>query len=699
VREINVVAGSGSVHEARVNAMLADSWTKAHMDAAKRDELAKKLAWMLKSLESKGNREDLRRLQYWLRRLFEEARSAIPGNQQRGFTSFGSACEKIEEVLASDENKKILGAELAKYEKDLADVKAEYAKAMADERFKDVEERVKKIQDMLDGKVEVQYWTHFEGALKNADEALAKCPKQDARYGKFQAKLAEQHKAYEAKHAAGDKAEIIDPAVKYWTYCLETYKKDTDGWEAEEGSKTLADYRSNELGCKKTENLCGEIVQRFFEDDRVKKASAQYANDPALKPTLDQAVAMRDKACGKLIGVAKRIVDLFEKLPPGDERKNLEGCFYNFKNELNRFTKGHPEHEAVCARIDAVEKKWKGDVAAAEGAKEALTKSLEKSVNDAWPAMLAAFSVKKLDAPEAIANPGSWKGTYIHFSGGSRGVNLNRSGWDYDDQYYFIVERDGIPICGSLDGGLEEAIKKVEKTTGVALANDEEVVGVIDGTCKVYTLFHYDNGNKSMRDRLCDGIRMRIVALKGVTIAAAVGQGTNLKSCPEFKDKEFSVSESGSSSSTGGRHSGGGGFSFIHFIHRFVAWGMCLLLVICGALAAAHGASKFVPQIQEQKAKLGDYLGYAGIGFGVAGLLWFGTAFVLPLIFEDVRFGSLPSIAMILAGAFVGADLARTKGKLKEETAVMIQPLGILLGLGCFGAAALHFFLWDWRFF
>src|SRR5262249_28262066 len=154
--------------------------------------------------------------------------------------------------------------------------------------------------------------------------------------------------------------------------------------------------------------------------------------------------------------------------------------------------------------------------------------------------------------------------------------------------FYFIVDMDGIPVAGNLDSGLEEAIQKVEKTTGISRDNEEEIVGVIDGTCKVWTLFHYSNGNKSVRDRQVDAGRMRIVAMKACTVAAACGEGTSLKKLSEYKDVK--VSESGSSGAGGGHHgSGGGGFSIIHFIHRFVAWGMCALLLLAGVLALAHG--------------------------------------------------------------------------------------------------------------
>jgi hypothetical protein len=114
-----------------------------------------------------------------------------------------------------------------------------------------------------------------------------------------------------------------------------------------------------------------------------------------------------------------------------------------------------------------------------------------------------------------------------------------------------------------------------------------------------------------------------------------------------------------------------------------------------GSLAFVHGLSGFDPRVQEQKAKLKDYLGWAGIGFALLGGFWFAAAAVMPIISREVRFGSLPAGALFLAGVSVGLDRARSAGKLDEKLALTLQPLGIVLGAGCFLAALVHVIFWD----
>jgi hypothetical protein len=692
-------SGDVSAYE-QPQAMLDDSWNKSHLDAALRTELQKKLDWSKKKVASETSRADARVLKDYMNQLF----SQIERNEDNGGRNaqidqdhFDTYVGKVEEKLASGDAKKLLTAdEIAGYRKRLDKAKADQVASTSDADIAEAEKRIKEIGDTLDHPDKIHYWEDVEKSIGYAADRLAKCPLADPRSLKLKTALDEHRKKLASMHAQGDRDQIVGPALKYWTSCKTDYAKDSDGWEQESTPTTLNDFMHHsppKLGCEKTELLLQQGIHRWLEADNVKKAQAQYANDPEWKKTWDEVNALREKATAKYVSFVKSIVDEAEKLPAGRERDDFKGHFYNLKNDVQRTVGDFPAGKELTKRLEAIEKKWEGDKSAAEGAKKDLDKKLVEAANLAWPGMLGAFKTKKLDAPAALANPGSWNGTYIHISGGARGVNLNRSGWDYEDQFYFIVDIDGIPVAGNLDSGLADAIKTVEKTTGIERDSDEEIVGVIDGTCKVWSLFHYSNGNKSVRDRQVDAVRMRIVALKAVTVAAACGQGTSLQKAAGYKD--ISVSESGSGADGSGRHGSVGGFSIIHFIHRFVAWGMCGLLVLAGLVSLAHGLARFVPQLEEQKEKVGDYLGYVGIGFAVVGVLWFGAAIVLPVIFEDVHFGSLPSIAMILAGAIVAVDLARAKGKLEEKTASMIQPIGIVLGVGCFPAAAAHFLFWN----
>jgi hypothetical protein len=130
-------------------------------------------------------------------------------------------------------------------------------------------------------------------------------------------------------------------------------------------------------------------------------------------------------------------------------------------------------------------------------------------------------------------------------------------------------------------------------------------------------------------------------------------------------------------------------------LYRFVAWALCAVLGLTGLLALAHGAARFHPPLEVQLKPLGDVPGYAGCGLALFGATWFLAALVLPFVVADVRFGSLPSVTLVLAGAVLGLDLLRSKGKLAPETARTIQPAGILFGLMCLAAAPAHFFFWD----
>lgn len=690
-----------------VETALADGWIKGHLDAAVAADLQKKIDWARKKFASQSNKAESRALTGSLDRTLGQAQeSAEAAAKSSGYEDdFKMRIGQAEELLADADNKKALGAEAAKYQKKIADLKALFAKNAIEYQFAQLDKGVQWIQDVLDGKNTHAYTNNVEDQFKAMAEGLDKAPQGDPRTAKIRAKVAEQRKAFDAGQAQGARDETVKPMVDYWKYCNDTYAKEGEGWEAETGPSDLKSFLHHSpasLGCDKTEKLLSEVVQRFYGSDQVKNALAKFPNDPEVKKTDGEAKALLEKAGGKVCDFAAKILDEGEKLPAGRDRESLIERFYNLKVTINNATKGCSKNAAVIARIDGLDKRFGQEKAAGEAAQAELVKKLTDSTNAVWPDMKKAYASKftNIDPADAIENVGKWKGTVLFFEGGGPGVNLNRSGWSYYDDFEFIVEVRGIPICGDFDGGLLEAIKAVRKQTGnVEPYNCEEVIGIVDGLCKATPRVQNPlNHNDYFRDTPQKAVHMRIVAWKACTVAACVGHGTNLAKHPELK--EVSVSETGSTPGGGGGSSsgssGGAGGGVIHFVHRFVAWGMCLLLALAGALALAHGASKFVPQIQEQKAKLGDYLGYAGAGFAVAGVVWFGAAIVLPLIFADVRFLSLPSVALIFGGAASALDLLRVKGKITPEMAATIQPAGILFGLGCFAAAAAHFLCWDW---
>ena len=658
---------------ARAETMIGDAWTQAHLPAAVRDELTKKIAWTKKKVTSTGNREQARELTGSLDRLLSQAHDSAEAAKDHGFDDdFTRLIGNPEALLAKDENQKLLGDDLAKYQQRVAEIKALCAKNSLDYQFAKLDENLQWIQDVLDGKNKNAMTNNVEDRFTWIKDGLAKVPANDPRTAKVRDKVAAQRKAFDAGQAQGARDDVVKPAVDYWKYCDDNYGKSCAGWEAETTPPTLKDFLQHSppsLGCDKTDLFLNEIVQRYLRDDRVTKAVAQFPDDPELKKTFDAAKAALEKAGGKVCSFVGKILDEGEKLPAGHDREELIQHFYNLKVTINNATQGCSANPATLARIDGLDKRFGQEKVASQAAHEALEKKMIEAANAAWPGLIKPWSSswKKIDAPEALSNPAAWKGAVVHFSGGARGVVLNQSGYQYYDDFWFIRSVDGVPVCGHLDPSLAAELERVEKETGVRHEETEEVVGIVDGVCKVRTRIQNPlNRNQMIEGGRVDGVRMRVVALKACTVAVVGGGG------------------------------GGGGTGHVaaHWAHRFIAWGMCALLALAGALALAHGASKFVPQIQEQKVKLGDYLGYAGAGFAAIGVAWFGAAIVL-WVLGMCELGSLPSVALVLGGVATGIDLARSKGKITEETASMVQPAAILFGAGCFLAAAVHFFCWD----
>jgi hypothetical protein len=444
-----------------------------------------------------------------------------------------------------------------------------------------------------------------------------------------------------------------------------------------------------EMGCERTAKFIDRIDGWLASWKTTIDANP---DDPTLKKLCADLETKRTAAQAKIAEFRKAVFAEAEKLPPGEQRDTMDRLYHSFlkagaddgaptkgkKGGKGERRKGAgvgpgPGDEDLVPKITALLDRWDAEKGKSKSEKESLIKDLIASSDARWPGMLKSWSPVKLETSEILKDVGKWKGK------AGKIIGDNYSGGAYENQYGVIVEVDGVPVCGDFDDGLATSFNTFvafAEKNALKLGAVQEWVGIVDGTCKVWQ--RVKRGDRIVRGDQIDGIRVRIVGLKTERFAGAAGQGSSFDSV----------------GSGGGGGSGGSESGLWHIIHRFLAWGMCLLLGLGGLLALGHGASRFVPQIEEQKVKLGSGLGYAGIAFAVLGVLWFLGAIALSF-FGLCRFGSLPSVALIFAGIVTGLDLLRIRGTLKEETARLIQPVGILFGLGCFGAAAAHFLFWD----
>ena len=491
----------------------------------------------------------------------------------------------------------------------------------------------------------------------------------------------------------------IREAVNSWENDEKQVKREHQGWEEDtkpyEISRVCVGW---EMGCERTVRFMDRI-DRWLESWKVTLDA--NPDDPTLKKLCADLETQRTAAQAKISEFRKAVFAEAEKLPPGEQRDTMTSLYRAFlkagadegaspKKGQRRKSAGAgpvPGDADLIPKITALLERWDGEKSKGKSDKEALIKELIAGSDASWPGLLKGFSLVKLETSEVLKDPAKWKGK----TGKIVGVDL--SGSAYEAQQYFIIEVDGVPVCGGLDSGLAaswNAFTAFAEKNALKLGATQEYVGTVEGTCKVWQ--RVKRGDKIVRGDQIDGVKVRIVALKTERFAGAAGHASSLDSV--------------STGSVAGSAGGGTG----HILHRLVAWAMCGLLALCGALAVAVGASPFVPAIQEQRAKLGSYLGYAGLAFAGIGVVWFGAAMLFWIVEGDG--GSLPSVALILAGAFTGLVVLRSKGEIKPaptaegaapvptpaspDMLTTIQPLGVVLGLGCFGAAAIHFLLWDW---
>lgn len=595
----------------------------------------------------------------------------------------------------------------------------------------------------------------FDRANAGLDQVLADELNKPLLTPELLKEIADKREGYKADY---QKARVKE-AVRMWdAYQHGNNRVDAKGWEDESETTPMEQilklsWKRN-LGCEKCQAFVDNLWD-WTQSATVKTALERWDATGSLKKFADELDAKGKKATETITRMTKEILDQAEKLPQTDGRKELGFYYtgvlskYGRESEASRAqhqdqpakpaskaakpargrgrrpsravddedeSEGDPEKverprkpfpagNDTLDRIEALVNRWDVEVARKKDADTNRTKKLMSDAEEQWPIMVKALKAGKLDANDALTNPASWKGKVVVLPG------QELAGRTYEAQTYSISEVDGIPCCGDTDPELDALTDAYTKRNHCKPGyNILGRIAVVEGTYKVWQRVKDRYTDKMVRGDQINGVKVRIIGYRWEYCSAAVGVGVSdelgggSSSSSGAPSKESVGTPASDGGTDGGSESGGGagvgvggasGGGTVHVIHRFVAWGMCALLGLAGLCALAHGASRFHQPLEAQIQRLGDVPGYAGCALVLLGAGWFASAIVLPLVLADARFGSLPSVALGLAGAVLALDLVRSKGKLAPETAQKIQPVGILFGLACFPAAAVHFLFWD----
>ncbi|HZK82819.1 MAG TPA: hypothetical protein VFC46_17180, partial [Humisphaera sp.] len=131
--------------------------------------------------------------------------------------------------------------------------------------------------------------------------------------------------------------------------------------------------------------------------------------------------------------------------------------------------------DANVARAEALDGKWKAEVARLEKEMEETLKKLTAEANAAWPKIEASAGADRGFDPKDMA---SWKGKTIEIKG-----YYNRSGWDFDAHYDFAVGIKGVPVAGTYDPHVRAAFDEGSRHTQFGI-NDHmgwDVIAVVEG--------------------------------------------------------------------------------------------------------------------------------------------------------------------------------------------------------------------------
>lgn len=527
--------------------------------------------------------------QYEAGRIMEGALNRAISSAEGQLNRFGDSTGRVKVV---DEAKArfyeqvvkpgILDAAQAKeLEKRWADMRAQAVKDDIDAGFRAVEKPLGKAEEML--KNGGTYFENIDQQLEYATKELAEAEKQDPRFAAMTARVnkAKAELARQREQAQHD--EVVGAALKGWAYRKENNASEREGFE-EEPLHTYEQWRKTNSDIMPKCAAAHRMAHDWLDDDRAKTALRAYPKDAELLKAKAEADAILQKSAERYTAAIKNITEEGQNHTKEQPKDFVQSLGYLRSNVDRQLSDGAQKTEALAA-VQGLIDKIEAEMAEAKANKEALTQTCVDAANEVWPDMQGDFSgFVDMDPTECVEDIDAWKGKLVHLENPT-----DRAGWEYTrGDNALVTPINGVPVAFMYDDGLWAAIQKMEEATGLEMGDFQDVIAVVEGTCKVQESEWSSALNDWFPKYMHTAPRCRILAFRAGPFAASLASGTtNLEEVPDMPSIEVKAK---------GAVPGGGGGFFMGLIKLVFGLGCCVIF-----LGALGGGGYFV-YMQQQKA-------------------------------------------------------------------------------------------------
>jgi hypothetical protein len=489
----------------------------AKLPAATGAPLTAEIATIRQQLGGAVAAEDTRRIMEELDRHL----GTVETNLKLDFRAAAHSRDHVEKRLQDEDVKRILSADgLSKLKARAADLRSRLAasiKADALERATPIlaELEARLANDPFAGKAQHEAYraTSDLETLKHRVRApLRPVPDGDAEVAAIEARLRAVDVKIDEASAKWGRAELESQVNNTWSFV----EKEIAGWEAETLSSEARPLETPDL--PKT-RLAIQRIRYLLDDPATQKIRAENKGDATIEATYRGAEQIFERAAMKMNGAFAGVLEAGEKIKEAPmnriqlDRPNL------LSYEARQSLAGTKYAEATVARAQALDQRWRTEVAAVYKARAELTEKLTAEADAAWPAIAARIQAVEF-------NPDTAKqGTLVKLEG-----VYNRCGWDYSGRAYdFAMLHGETVLAGAFEPHIVKAIEHAcyELKVGFSDRYPWDVYAVVEKPGKIG-----ERTQVILRDKFTnfelgkleewpaiDCLRLRIVALHAGPIA------------------------------------------------------------------------------------------------------------------------------------------------------------------------------------
>jgi hypothetical protein len=357
--------------------------------------------------------------------------------------------------------------------------------------------------------------TDLDALEKRVRGALQDQPQSDPEVKAILTRLAKA----DEKIAGASKQWGVEQAEQRVTSTWNSIKGQISGWESETGPAP-SEQNFGELSLPKTTNAL-RMANYWLSNSDLKKLRDEYKADEPIKAAFTEAEKVVVDAGKKLNDAFGAMMAVGEKMTV-PHRKSSELARTSWANALaSSLFDGTPYRDANVKRAAALAAKWEAELKRREEASAAMKKQLTDQANAEWPKIDSKIrAANDFDPTDAM----HWKDRPIRLK-----AVRNRSGWDDDGKFSFMMQRNGVFIAGNYEPKISKAMGEVCDKMDASIDDhiDWDVIAVVEGTDTVNQRVTTEIIDAQTRDRIgklesyrpVPCVKIRVIALHAGPLA------------------------------------------------------------------------------------------------------------------------------------------------------------------------------------